>query len=278
MYIYGGSVSLTNSTISGNVGDGYFSYYGGSFTAANSTISNNTSFGIDSYGRVSLTNSTVSNNGGEGVNGNFVTVVGSTISGNGGDGVYAFLYQFATLTNSIISGNAGRGVGCSDCLDVRLTNTTVTGNGGGGVYFDTYNQQSTVSLTRTVISVNTGAPGGAQVFNDGGSITAASFNLFGYRGLTNDEAFENFTPGQTDITATSNGNDPTRLDRILNPTLANNGGPTRTHALVGGSPAIDTITDGTCPPPARDQRGVRRPQDGDHDGAPIYDTGSFERR
>ncbi|HKF95185.1 MAG TPA: choice-of-anchor Q domain-containing protein, partial [Gammaproteobacteria bacterium] len=35
------------------------------------------------------------------------------------------------------------------------------------------------------------------------------------------------------------------LVNILNPTLANNGGPTRTHALVGGSPAIDTVTDGT---------------------------------
>ncbi|HKH21737.1 MAG TPA: Arm DNA-binding domain-containing protein [Gammaproteobacteria bacterium] len=71
---------------------------------------------------------------------------------------------------------------------------------------------------------------------------------------------------------------PTALINILNTTLANNGGPARTHALVGGSPAIDTVTDGTCPPPRRDQRGVRRPQDGDNDGAAICDTGSFERR
>jgi hypothetical protein len=68
------------------------------------------------------------------------------------------------------------------------------------------------------------------------------------------------------------------LSKILDTGLANNGGPTRTHALVAGSPAIDTVTDGTCPPPARDQRGVRRPQDGNHDGAAICDTGSFERR
>jgi hypothetical protein len=116
------------------------------------------------------------------------------------------------------------------------------------------------------------------VFNDGGSVTAASFNLFNHRGETNAQAFENFIPGPTDITATSNGNDPTALTEILDTGLANNGGSTRTYALVGGSPAIDTVTDGTCPPPARDQRGVRRPQEGHHDGAAICDTGAFERR
>jgi len=180
----------------------------------------------------------------------------------------------ATLTNSTISGNENTGVDCLGCFRASLTNTTVTGNGFGGVFvhFDGF-----VTLTRTVIAGNT-APGGAEVFNNNGSITAASFNLFGYRGLTNDQAFENFTPGPTDITATSNGNDPTTLANILNTTLANNGGPTRTHALVAGSPAIDMVTDGTCPPPLRDQRGVRRPQDGNHDGAAKCDTGSFERR
>jgi hypothetical protein len=44
------------------------------------------------------------------------------------------------------------------------------------------------------------------------------------------------------------------LRAILNPALADNGGPTRMHALVAGIPAIDTVFDGTCPPPARDPR------------------------
>ena len=95
--------------------------------------------------------------------------------------------------------------------------------------------------------------------------------------LTNGQAFENFTPGPTGITATSNGNNPTALVNILNPNLANNGGPTRTHALVGGSPAVDAVIE-TCPPPAKDQRGVRRPQDVNNDGVAIRDIGSFERR
>jgi len=40
--------------------------------------------------------------------------------------------------------------------------------------------------------------------------------------------------------------------------LANNGGPTFTHALEAGSPAIDAANGAVCP--AADQRGVARPQ------------------
>jgi hypothetical protein len=47
--------------------------------------------------------------------------------------------------------------------------------------------------------------------------------------------------------------------------------------LVGGSPAVDAVIE-TCPPPAKDQRGVRRPQDVNNDGVAIRDIGSFERR
>jgi hypothetical protein len=54
---------------------------------------------------------------------------------------------------------------------------------------------------------------------------------------------------------------------LLGP-LANNGGPTQTHALLAGSPAIDAA--GGCPPPATDQRGVVRPQ------GSACDIGSFE--
>ncbi len=59
--------------------------------------------------------------------------------------------------------------------------------------------------------------------------------------------------------------------------LADNGGPTQTHALLTGSPAIDKGPPSTsCPPPATDQRGVTRPQDGDADSTAVCDIGSFE--
>jgi hypothetical protein len=72
---------------------------------------------------------------------------------------------------------------------------------------------------------------------------------------------------------------PTQLlSEMLGTGLANNGGPTRTRALVAGSPAVDAINDGPCPPPAKDQRGVSRPQGGNGDGGPACDVGLFERR
>ena len=54
---------------------------------------------------------------------------------------------------------------------------------------------------------------------------------------------------------------------LLGP-LADNGGPTRTHALLAGSPAIDTAAG--CPPPAADQRGVARPR------GTACDIGAYE--
>ena len=56
--------------------------------------------------------------------------------------------------------------------------------------------------------------------------------------------------------------------------LQNYGGATPTHALLEGSPAIDTADTVYCL--STDQRGVPRPQDGDGDGTAFCDIGSFE--
>jgi hypothetical protein len=56
-------------------------------------------------------------------------------------------------------------------------------------------------------------------------------------------------------------------DPLLGP-LADNGGPTQTHALLPGSPAIDAALLANCPP--TDQRGVIRPQ------GTGCDIGAFE--
>jgi hypothetical protein len=50
--------------------------------------------------------------------------------------------------------------------------------------------------------------------------------------------------------------------------LGDNGGPTLTHALLPGSPAIDAASGAFCP--ATDQRGVARPI------GPACDVGAFE--
>jgi len=49
------------------------------------------------------------------------------------------------------------------------------------------------------------------------------------------------------------------------------------HACFGGwQPAIDANNDGTCPAPARDQRGVKRLQDDNGDSGPACDINSYE--
>jgi hypothetical protein len=55
--------------------------------------------------------------------------------------------------------------------------------------------------------------------------------------------------------------------------LANNGGPTQTLALLKGSPAIDDIPLASALCPATDQRGHKRP-DNPHESA--CDIGAFE--
>lgn len=133
---------------------------------------------------------------------------------------------------------------------------------------------STLTLNHSLISGNT-ALDGAEVFNFG-FYSANNHNIFGHSGLTNAQAFYGFTPGPTDITATSDGNAPTALNAILETTLADNGGLTETLALVEGSPAIDAIPDSSCPPPDTDQRGYTRPVDGNDSNGEECDIGAYE--
>jgi hypothetical protein len=61
--------------------------------------------------------------------------------------------------------------------------------------------------------------------------------------------------------------------------LQDNGGDTRTHALLAASPAIDTGDPDTCadaPIANLDQRGENRPEDGNGDGTAVCDIGAYE--
>ncbi|MBA2491811.1 MAG: hypothetical protein H0V34_08940, partial [Gammaproteobacteria bacterium] len=279
----GGVVTLINSVVSGNaaetggglMNDEGIRYEGAFLRLIDSTVSGNRAskrgggIGNFEYSSVRMNNSTVSGNS----------------AGTDGGGIFNGYASGVTVNNSTISGNSARdggGVYTYGRGIVSLIHSTIHGNSasvmGGGIH-NAY--QGGVTLAHVLLSGNR-APAGAELHEElddrFGTVTAADFNLFGHSGLTNSQAFSGFTPGVTDITATSDGDTPTALGAILNRSLASNGGRTRTHALVAGSPAVDAVNDGTCPPPARDQRGVRRPQDGNGDGGPACDIGSFERR
>ena len=105
------------------------------------------------------------------------------------------------------------------------------------------------------------------------TVVADNHNLFGVNG---NAGVVGFTPGPTDIVPPAG----VQLSNILNPVLAFNGGPTQTHALVPGSPAIDAggpvCTDANGNPLLTDQRGKPRIIDGNGDGTARCDIGAFE--
>ena len=96
-------------------------------------------------------------------------------------------------------------------------------------------------------------------------------NLFGTNG---NAGVSGVSPGPTDIVPS------VPLEQILGP-LKNNGGPTQTHALVAGSPAIDAGNPGGCQDNSgallqTDQRGFPRDVDGNGDGTARCDIGAVE--
>jgi predicted outer membrane repeat protein len=276
--IFAQTATLTNCTVSGNTSD----RAGGGIDATTARLTGSTVTGNhagDAGGGLevvdaTLTNSTVSGNtaieAGGGIHATTATLRGSTVSGNsvlgagGGGGIRA---NTATLTNSTVSGNStrGDGGGISAIAALTLLNVTVTDNSahaGGGVFL----------VFGGVSSVRNSIIAGNLVDLDGsgpdlsGAFTSAGHNLIGDG--TGATGFTNGAIG--DLVGTADA----PIDPRLGP-LANNGGPTRTHALLAGSPAIDHGDNTNAP--ATDQRGVARVRDGDGNGSQVVDIGAFER-
>jgi len=277
MYNIDSSPTLTNVTFSGN-----YAYYGGGMYNANSSPT--------------LTNCTFSGNsvhyrGGGMYNSDSdpmlanVTFSSNSAGWNGG-GMYNETSNSA-LTNCTFSDNSaadGGGI-CNDYSSPALTNCTFSDNsadwGGGGMY---NRSNSNPTLTNCTFSGNSADWSGGGILNssdsnpmlrntivadstDGGdcsgSITSAGYNLGsdGTCGFTGEGDLSNTNP-------------------LLGP-LQDNGGPTFTHALLAGSPAIDGGNPAGCTdrwgnPLTTDQRGEMRPADGDCDGTAICDIGAYE--
>ena len=173
-------------------------------------------------------------------NGGTLSVVNSTVSGNTGPG----MSNSGTLSvvNSTVSGNAGPGIGNTGTLDV--VNSTFSGNAGTGGAGGIYNQ-GTAAVTNSILSGNGS--------NCSGAITDNGDNLA-------DDGTCNFKPITNSLVVS------TAALRLGSP--ADNGGSTRTIALLPGSAAIDFA-------PCRqftDQRGSHRPDPGDT----RCDSGAYE--
>ncbi|MGF1467779.1 MAG: LamG-like jellyroll fold domain-containing protein [Sandaracinaceae bacterium] len=201
-------------------------------------------------------------------------------SGSGG-GLYNIGRMSITGTAVFANVTEGGGGGIDNDNSLTVTNTTVSGNRsnyrGGGVY-----NQAFVSLTSTTVSGNFAAAGGDALAGDGlrpgGGMTVANSVIEGDcdhdAGLPS-EGYNIESPGSTCAFDRA-------TDRVYVPAaalslqpLADNGGPTQTHALGLASVAIDRIPETHCVdaggrPLATDQRGVPRPQEGG------CDVGAFE--
>jgi hypothetical protein len=177
----------------------------------------------------------------------------------------------------------------------RIQNSTISGNaGGGGV--DSFD--GNISIISCTVTNNTGAnSAGVTAFGSAPLIwdtiiagntfdlIGGPFNSGGHNFIGKSDGTQNFTNG-------SNGDQVGTLASPINPQLgplANNGGPTMTHALLSTSTALDAgdncVTEVTHCGDARvsqlltDQRGTQfnRLVDGpDADTTATVDIGAYE--
>jgi len=239
----GADVLAVDGNAAGRV---FFITLGETVTISGFTIRNghagNAGGGIDNEdgSTVTVTNCTLSGNsaglGGGMFNGGPLTIGSTTINDNSaanGGGIYNSGGGTTTITNSTVSGNtAGSGGGIFNIGMLAITSSTLSNNSaslGGGVF-----NTETFQIGDTIL--NMGASG-ANIANFG-TVTSLGYNL------SSDDGGGVLTgPG-----------DQINTNPLLGP-LQNNGGPTFTHALLPGSPAIDAGDPNFTPPPSFDQRG-----------------------
>jgi CSLREA domain-containing protein len=248
-----GTLTLSGSAVAGNsAGNGGGSANGGAGGGLYS-----------STGSATLNGDTFSGNT-SGTGGNAIPVdPGCTAPGVGGNGGAIYSSSSLTVVNSTVSGNS---VGQGGYLVAPCAGQAHGGYGAGmavqggsaGVSYSTvannsdgiYNRGATVTLGGTIVADNSGA-------NCHGPITESpGYNL--------DSGTTCRFAATTDITNT---------EPDLG-TLADNGGPTQTQALLSGSPAIDHAGTSAGGCPATDQRGAPRPDEAGDLGS--CDIGAYE--
>jgi parallel beta-helix repeat protein len=218
------SVTINNSTVSGNSArnDGGGILSGSAFGTANTTIDSCTVSG----------NSAGSSGGGISIEGDDDTIISnSTISGN---------------SAGLFGGGIRFGAPCLGANRPRFAiyDSTLSGNSasdGGGIYSQPCNPESESVIGNTILK--TGASGANISTSRILPVISIGYNL------SNDN-------GSGVLTAPG---DQINTEPMLGP-LQNNGGPTSTHALLPGSPAINMGDPDFEPPPNYDQRGAGYPR------------------
>jgi CSLREA domain-containing protein len=302
---FGSALTLTDVVISGNTSNnGGGLYNQGNVTLTNCKIVGNTAGiggGIQNTGTLNLLNSTVSGNS---------TYKGVSGAGKGGDGGGIYNGGGGTLSvvtsaittnatgNGLPTGNPsdtdGKGGGIYNAGSATFINSTISGNtnssgdsnGPGGQGAGIYTANSTTltvsscTITNNIASKGVGGSVGGGIAGNvtlGNTVIANNIanNAPDVTGLINSQDFNLIrdTSGASFTGATTHN--ITGLDPLLAP-LADNGGPTQTHALLRASPAIDAGNSSLT----TDQRGQPRPVDDqtvvNAAGSNASDIGAYE--
>src|SRR5690349_14292416 len=311
-----GTLNVTNSTISGNSGHNAV-FNGGTATITNTTISNNQERGLINNGNLTMNGGLVTGNQNGGlVLGGFSVVNGVTVANNfntgggfpGGGGIFVTGSSAAHNTliiNCVVENNTttlnGGGIrnGGSKATIINTTISGNTANGGGGLDTVDAGLASFLAVNLTVTNNRAGVGGGLLVESGvakfKNSIIAGNFNAngtspFDISGAIDASSSNNLigVGGSGGLTNGVNNNQVGVADARLGP-LANNGGPTKTHALLSDSPALDAgdncVVDAahcgepTLPQLTTDQcgSGFNRSVDGpDANATATVDIGAYE--
>jgi len=276
----GGSSAGTNSPAAGAWGGAVFS--DGFLLARNSTLERNVAEGgsasgsafggaVASLGAFTLDASTLSENLAQGSD-TLSTDTNAVAPGEGSGGAIYVTGGSLVATNSTLAFNRAAGGSGAAANSPR-------GDGRGGALTLVSNSAALVNLTLALNRAEAGASGDT---NTGGAFGGGLANLGGTLTLRNSIVASNtpasFFGGLTDggynlssddsFAFTAIGSFP-NTNALLGP-LTTNGGPTRTMALLSGSPARNAIPTNLFNVPSVDQRGERRPV------GPGSDIGAFE--
>ena len=243
-----GSVSIDQSTVSGNGASGD-EFDGGAIrtdsadvTVTFSTIEGNSTFGQEATGGAIATNS------GD-VNINSSTFSGNRTFGEGSSGGAVATNSGDILTtSSTFSGNstfgfaANGGAIATTFGRVTISSSTITenktrlnsdfGGAGGGIYFATSPSVASLSIQNSIVAGNSSA--------DGNDIKINTDSIIARSSLIGDNTGTFLTAAAVpDANGNLIGSDSAPIDPLLG-VLSDHGGVTQTHALLAGSPAIDS--------------------------------------
>jgi hypothetical protein len=282
-----------------------FKVTSGAFELRNLTITRgkasmfNEGGGVETSGALTVAGCTFSLNGGQSggaiavKSGGSLSVVDSTFSGN--KSVTAAMIYIATsntvdISRSLFTGNRP-GSNCGIQVGsgaVNISNSTFYDNAVGGGYSGAAicTGSGTLTIVNSTFLKNFAATlNGGAIYNGGypASTVVLRNTIIDATGTTGSTApcSGPMTDGGGNIdTANSCSFDTTSGSYVSTPSgldpagPKDHGGPTQTIALLTGSAAIDKGNPATCA--SDDQRGKKRPLDGDGDGTATCDIGAFE--